>query len=63
MNLALGGYGNKIVEEEYVDERTGKTVPVSTFPMEMRIDWVRHYRPAEPRNPSVRTPRPPGRQE
>ena len=43
MNLALGGYGNKIVEEEYVDERTGKTVPVSTFPMEMRIDWVRHY--------------------
>ena len=48
MNLALGGYGNKVVEEEYVDERTGKTVPASTFPMEMRIDWVRHYRPAGP---------------
>ena len=48
MNLALGGYGNKVVEEEYVDERTGKTVPVSTFPMEMKIDWVRHYRPAGP---------------
>lgn len=40
---ALGGYGNKIVGEEYVDERTGKTVPVSAFPMEMKIDWVRHY--------------------
>ena len=48
MNLALGGYGNKIVEEEYVDERTDKTVPASTFPMEMKIDWVRHYRPAGP---------------
>lgn len=48
MNLALGGYGNKVVEEEYVDEKTGKTVPVSKFPMEMKIDYVRHFRRVAP---------------
>ena len=48
MNLALGGYGNKVVEEEYVDEKTGKTIPVSKFPMEMKIDYVRHFRRAAP---------------
>ena len=46
MNLALGGYGNKVVDAEYVDEKTGKTVPASKFPMEMKIDYVRHYRRA-----------------
>ena len=49
MNLALGGYGNDVVEEESVDEKTGRTVPASQFPMEMKIDWVRHYVAAPPK--------------
>ncbi len=43
MNLALGGYGNRIVEEDTVNEKTGKTIPAAKFPMEMKIDWVRYY--------------------
>ena len=43
MNLALGGYGNKVVDVDTVDEKTGKTIPAATFPMVMKIDWVRYY--------------------
>lgn len=37
INLALGGYGNPVEEG------------VSVFPMEMKVDWVRHYVRAEDR--------------
>ena len=64
MNLALGGYGNQVVDEDtpqmrdkrgpdgkpvrdangdIAKEPTGKTIPAAKFPMEMKIDWVRHY--------------------
>ena len=43
MNLALGGYGNRVVDEETVDEKTGKTIPAIQLPMEMKIDFVRYY--------------------
>ena len=43
MNLALGGYGNKVVDVDTVDEKTGKTIPAAKFPMELKIDWVRYY--------------------
>lgn len=43
MNLALGGWGNKVVDVDTVDEKSGKTIPAAKFPMEMQIDWVRHY--------------------
>ncbi len=46
MNLALGGYGNKVVDVDTVDEKSGKTIPAAKFPMELKIDWVRHYRRA-----------------
>lgn len=35
MNLALGGYGNKVDDKD-----KGETTP---FPCEMKIDWVRYY--------------------
>ena len=44
MNLALGGYGNKVVDEDTKDEKSGKVIPAAKFPMEMKIDWVRYYR-------------------
>ena len=44
MNLALGGYGNKVVDEDTKDEKSGKMIPAAKFPMEMKIDWVRYYR-------------------
>ena len=44
MNLALGGYGNKVVEEDTTDEKSGKVIPAAKFPMEMKIDWVRYYK-------------------
>ncbi|MCR5839026.1 MAG: glycoside hydrolase family 16 protein [Kiritimatiellae bacterium] len=44
MNLALGGYGNKVVDVDTVNEKTGKTIPAAKFPMEMKVDWVRYYR-------------------
>ena len=43
MNLALGGYGNKVVDEDTKDEKSGKVIPAAKFPMEMKIDWVRYY--------------------
>ena len=43
MNLALGGWGNKVVDEDWTDPKTGKTVPAAKFPMEMKVDWVRYY--------------------
>ena len=45
MNLALGGYGNKVVDVDTVDAKSGKTIPAAKFPMEMKIDWVRYYTP------------------
>ena len=44
MNLALGGYGNKVVDEDTKDEKSGKVIPAAKFPMGMKIDWVRYYR-------------------
>ena len=44
MNLALGGYGNKVVDVDTVNEKTGKTIPAAKFPMEMKVDWVRYYK-------------------
>ena len=46
MNLALGGWNNPVVDEETVDEKTGRTIPAIQLPMEMKIDWVRYYKPA-----------------
>ena len=46
MNLALGGSGNPVVDEPTVDEKTGKTIPAIQLPMEMKIDWVRYFKPA-----------------
>ena len=43
MNLALGGWGNKVVDEDWTDPKTGKVVPAAKFPMEMKVDWVRYY--------------------
>ena len=43
MNLALGGYGNRVVDEDTVDEKTGKTIPAIQLPMEMKIDSVRYF--------------------
>ena len=43
MNLALGGYGNKVVDEDTKDEKSGKVIPAAKFPMEMKVDWVRYY--------------------
>ena len=43
MNLALGGYGNKVVDVDTVDAKSGKTIPAAKFPMEMNVDWVRYY--------------------
>lgn len=43
MNLALGGYGNTVLDEDTVDEKSGKTHYASVFPMEMKIDYVRYY--------------------
>ena len=45
MNLALGGYGNKVVDVDTVDAKSGKTIPAAKFPMEMKVDWVRYYTP------------------
>ena len=46
MNLALGGWKNPVVEVDTVDEKTGQTIPAIKLPMEMKIDWVRYYKPA-----------------
>lgn len=46
MNLALGGWDNPVVDEETVDEKTGKTIPAIRLPMEMKIDWVRYFKPS-----------------
>ena len=43
MNLALGGWGNKVVDEDWTDPKTGKIIPAAKFPMEMKVDWVRYY--------------------
>ncbi len=43
LNLALGGFGNKVVDEDWTDPKTGKVVPAAKFPMEMKIDYVRYY--------------------
>ena len=43
LNLALGGWGNKVVDEDWTDPKTGKVVPAAKFPMEMKVDWVRYY--------------------
>ena len=43
MNLALGGYGNRVVDVDTVDEKTGRTIPAAKFPMEMKIDYVRYF--------------------
>ena len=43
MNLALGGYGNKVVDEDTKDEKSGKVIPAAKFPMEMKIDYVRYF--------------------
>ena len=48
MNLALGGYGNKIVDEDTVNEKNGKIIPAAKSPMEMKIDWVRYYMNRKP---------------
>lgn len=47
LNLALGGYGNKVVDEDWTDPKTGKVVPAAMFPMEMKIDYVRYYTKGE----------------
>ena len=47
LNLALGGYGNKVVDEDWTDPKTGKVVPAAKFPMEMKIDYVRYYTKGE----------------
>ncbi len=43
LNLALGGWGNKVVDEDWTDPKSGKVIPAAKFPMEMKIDWVRYY--------------------
>ena len=43
MNLALGGYGNTVVDEDTKDEKSGKVIPAAKFPMEMKIDYVRYF--------------------
>ena len=47
LNLALGGYGNKVVDDDWTDPKTGKVVPAAKFPMEMKIDYVRYYTKGE----------------
>ena len=37
--------GNKVVDVDTVDAKSGKTIPAAKFPMEMKIDWVRYYTP------------------
>ena len=46
MNLALGGWNNPVVDEDTVDEKTGNVIPAVQLPMEMKIDWVRYFKPA-----------------
>ena len=52
MNIALGGGGadkrNFVFDKDTVLE-DGTTIPAATFPMVMKIDWVRHFAP--PPNP------------
>ncbi len=56
LNLALGGYGNKVVDVDTpemkktkdadgkeIEVPTGKIIPAAKFPMEMKVDWVRYY--------------------
>ena len=47
LNLALGGYGNKVVDDDWTDPKTGKVVPAAKFPMEIKIDYVRYYTKGE----------------
>lgn len=47
LNLALGGWGNKLVDEDWTDPKTGKVVPAAKFPMEMKVDYVRYYQRGE----------------
>ena len=43
VSCALGGYGNKVVDEDTKGEKSGKVIPAAKFPMEMKVDRVRYY--------------------